>query len=841
MNEIFDFYIEDLKEQIITLNEALLKIEATGVNEKSINAIFRTAHTIKGNSASMGFNKIESVVHALEDILQEIKEDKREFDQEILKLAYDFHDFLEDCSENLSEEKNDSNIHIEYLKEKISKFNTLTIPEPKIISSNKIIIDTSNLEIFNLDLEILNILKENILLGKQLFKIQVYFSDCSMKLVRLWMIYSIIDEETSFISAFPPRPREEEFMNPKFDFDSEIVNILLLEDKDIDELVKKIESTLDVEKVKIIPIYSLCIEHEISKKSLSSTLVDNLNSIDYELLNIYKKEINNTAIDNVLRLFSEARLQLKNVEDEFINNIISKMNIFVIRNKNSNIIVLNSVIDCISDICMIISKISNQSNTNKKPKLENLLTTKIDELYSYEQNNEKIGDSLVEKGLISNSDVDEIIEIQKNQYPDLKFGQIAAKEKNISSREIRKTIQERNENTGVKVNKVNDIYIRVPVNKIDNLMDLHGELLILNSQINEYSKTHFKNDGNITNNLDRMGKIIKSIQTLSMSLRMVEIKPTLHRLTRIIRETSNALDKKINVYLEGEETEIDRSIAEKIFDPLMHLVRNSVSHGIESTDERISSGKKSEGQIRIKVHSSKGSVYIEVSDDGKGLDTKEILKKAKKLKLIDENREFTEDEITNFIFIPGLSTQTEINNISGRGVGMSVVESDINKIGGKITISNELGKGCAFTLKLPMNLAVLDGTVVSLAKQRFIVPTLFVNEFFIPTKQSLIAMQGQNHAVKIRDTIVPIIQVEELLDVKNNADKDNITSLIVLEVEKNLLALPIEKVLGRQEVILKPLHTTLGPTPLFIGGSILGDGEISLVFDIEGIFKSVGF
>lgn len=380
-------------------------------------------------------------------------------------------------------------------------------------------------------------------------------------------------------------------------------------------------------------------------------------------------------------------------------------------------------------------------------------------------------------------------------------------------------------------------FIRIPIGKVDTLMDMLSELLILNSNLEEQLHKKFGSDSKMSNTLSRTSKLIKEVQSLSLSLKMIEIKPTLHRLHRIARDTAAELGKKISVVIEGEETEIDRSAAEKIFDPLMHLVRNGVSHGIESEEERIELGKSSEGTINIKSYSKRGNVYIEVSDDGKGMDTNKILKKAIELNLADTAKEYSENEIIKFIFKPGFSTQEEINNISGRGVGLNVVEETITNMGGKINFINNPGNGCSFIVTIPMNLSIVNGTIIEVAGGRYIIPTLFIKEFFIVDSNNWISMQGKAQALRVRDNIIPVINAFKLLGINSNKTLSDKREVVILEMDQKLLAFPVDKILSRQEIVSKPLDNEFSSIKYASGATILGDGKVSLILDVEAMFK----
>jgi two-component system chemotaxis sensor kinase CheA len=364
--------------------------------------------------------------------------------------------------------------------------------------------------------------------------------------------------------------------------------------------------------------------------------------------------------------------------------------------------------------------------------------------------------------------------------------------------------------------------IRVPIQKVDELMDMLGELLILNSQM-EQKVTQLENmDSGLNNVLSRSAKLIRSIQGLSMSLRMVEIKPTLHRLTRIARDTAKDLKKRITIEIEGEDTEIDRSASEKLFDPLMHLVRNAVSHGIESEEDRVRFGKSKEGVLTMRVYSKRGNVYIEIEDDGQGINVERVLAKARKQGLAQDNKEYTEEEIIKFIFHPGFSTQEVINNISGRGVGMNVVEAEIHKMGGKVEIINNPGRGAKFVVRIPMNLAVLNGTVAEIEGGRYIFPTLFIKQFYIPQKTDWVVMQGKNKAIRVRDSIIPVITARDLFHSQSTQQFTEDQQVIILEME---------------QIVSKPLGSEFSHVGFATGAAILGDGNVSVILDIEAMFS----
>ena len=299
------------------------------------------------------------------------------------------------------------------------------------------------------------------------------------------------------------------------------------------------------------------------------------------------------------------------------------------------------------------------------------------------QNSLKLGEILVAKSVVNPEDIDYLVDKQRQSYPGLKFGQVALKEGKAS---LKNVVEALNVQSGFKADLKGELFIRVPEQKVDSLVDMLGELLItqsLHKQEISDLLVEARLDGKLSNNIIRMERITKDIQTIAMSLRMVSLKQSFQKLLRVGRDAAKGLNKDIAINLSGEDTEIDRSVVEKIQDPLMHLVRNSISHGVEPASERLAGGKQPQGQVCINAYNKRGFVYIEVADDGRGLEIDALWRKAKEKNLVDPNRNYGDEEILKLIYLPGFSTQDSIDSISGRGVGMNVVETEIINIGGQ--------------------------------------------------------------------------------------------------------------------------------------------------------------
>ncbi len=449
---------------------------------------------------------------------------------------------------------------------------------------------------------------------------------------------------------------------------------------------------------------------------------------------------------------------------------------------------------------------------------------------------DKIGEIMVGQGL-DPKDVEELL-VKQEDHPELKLGQLAVKEKKADAADVLQSL--RIQEKAANLLNSSGGYTRVSALKIDNLVDLIGELVIIQSQIEQDAVKRFGTNDSLVTNLLRMEKISKDVQNISMSLRMVSLKSTFQKINRIGRDTIVELGKNVNIEITGEETEIDRGVAERILDPLVHLVKNSISHGIEDEAERPAKGKSIEGLVKISAYSKRGNVYIEISDDGRGLDTERIYQKAIEKKMLDPEKIYTNDEIINVVFLPGFSTAEKITDISGRGVGLDVVKTEVAKIGGKVEVNNRPGQGCDFTLKIPINLAVINGTIIDILGVRYIIPTLYIKQILKPEEGQWVNISGNKVMIRIKDEIIPLIPWTKLFGGIQAAVEDEKTAelVVLVEVEQKLKALPVRNVVDRREIVIKPLGSEFSELDYVSGASILGDGTVALILDIENLYKA---
>lgn len=378
--------------------------------------------------------------------------------------------------------------------------------------------------------------------------------------------------------------------------------------------------------------------------------------------------------------------------------------------------------------------------------------------------------------------------------------------------------------------------IRIESSKLDELFDSIGELVIAQSFIDQNDQIRGLNNLEINQYLSMLNKTTRLIQSKVMNLRMIPIKDTFLKMKRVARDVSKKTNKEVELILAGEDTEIDKTIVDSLSEPLIHLIRNSIDHGIEANSEdRIKANKDAVGKVHL-IAMHKGSNFIiEIKDDGRGIDTQKILEKAIEKGIASSDETYSREEILNFLMVAGFSTAATITDISGRGVGLDAVKQSIESIKGKIQIESVLGEGTIFRIVLPLTLAIIDGLSVRVKDETFIIPTLSVVESFRAKKGDIQKAQGKGEFINFRGDILPIVKLGELLEIDYEPlDVEN-TTLICIEHEKGRYVIQVNELLGRQQVVIKSLSKRLAAIKEVSGAAIMGSGVIALILNTEGI------
>ncbi|HIJ77773.1 MAG: chemotaxis protein CheA [Desulfobulbaceae bacterium] len=379
--------------------------------------------------------------------------------------------------------------------------------------------------------------------------------------------------------------------------------------------------------------------------------------------------------------------------------------------------------------------------------------------------------------------------------------------------------------------------IKVDVEKLDALVNAVGELVIMQSLVRQNPLVSRIADPKLTKDLSQLTKITSDLQRTAMSMRMVPIKQTFDKMIRLVRDLSKKSGKKVDLIMEGAETEIDRNMVDSIYDPLVHMMRNSVDHGIQPPDEREKHGKPGTGTVYLRAYQKGGSMLIEIEDDGEGLNSKKIRQKAIERGIISESESLSEYDLNNLVFVPGFSTADKITDVSGRGVGMDVVKKAVEKLRGKVEVQSQPGKGSLFVIRLPLTLALIDGIMVRVGRERYIIPTIAIQESMHPEREKYNTIHGKGETLLVRGELVPIVRLYEMFGVEPTFKDPCEAIVVVIENEGRKRALMVDELLGKEEVVIKSLGG-LQDIQGVAGGTILGDGHVGLILDLAGIVSS---
>ncbi|MDD2384396.1 MAG: chemotaxis protein CheA [Sulfurospirillaceae bacterium] len=380
-------------------------------------------------------------------------------------------------------------------------------------------------------------------------------------------------------------------------------------------------------------------------------------------------------------------------------------------------------------------------------------------------------------------------------------------------------------------------FLKIDSQKLDELFDSIGELVIAQNYLGENGKIKAVKDAEVTKTIENLSKITKLIQNRVMSLRMIPIRDTFEKMKRVARDSSKKVNKQIHLVLEGEDTEIDKTMVEALADPLIHIIRNSIDHGIESdVQERINAGKGEEGVVTLSAYHRGGNIIIEVRDDGRGINKQKVYQKALERGLIKAEDELNDAQIYGLIMQPGFSTADVISDISGRGVGLDVVRNAIEGVRGKIDVTSIEGKGSTFSIVLPLTLAIIDGMIVRCSEKIYILPTLSITESFRPQMDCVHVAGGKDEFVQLRSELLPIVRLNKTLILDTKMPNPWESTLVCIENEKGKFALLVDELVGRQQVVIKTLGEFFAKTEGVSGGAVMGNGEVALILNVEELY-----
>ncbi|MGM0369430.1 MAG: chemotaxis protein CheA [Bacillota bacterium] len=376
--------------------------------------------------------------------------------------------------------------------------------------------------------------------------------------------------------------------------------------------------------------------------------------------------------------------------------------------------------------------------------------------------------------------------------------------------------------------------IKVDVSRLDSLMNLVAELVIKRTQVESVAMSYDLDE--LEKKLKPLSKVTTDLQDAVMEMRMVPISTVFNRFPRLVRDLAQDLEKDINLVIEGEETELDRTIIDEIGDPLVHMIRNSIDHGIETPEEREKKGKSREGLVRLSAFHEGNNVVIQIEDDGSGIDPDIIQEKAleKGVVTASEIENMSDQEIINLVFAAGFSTNEEVSDVSGRGVGMDVVKNKLDSLNGSVDIKSEVGKGSIFTMKLPLTLSIIQGFLTTVSGQKYVIPLESIQEI-VDVKPDDIQTIRQEQVIHRRGSVIPLVSLQDKLGKEDDFEDQDEISTVIVEIANDYYGLMVDSIIGQQEVVIKRINDLSEDIEKIAGGAILGDGSIALILNVEEI------
>jgi two-component system chemotaxis sensor kinase CheA len=444
----------------------------------------------------------------------------------------------------------------------------------------------------------------------------------------------------------------------------------------------------------------------------------------------------------------------------------------------------------------------------------------------------KIGDMLVAQDAVTTDEVEDALAVQAGEAaPSRKLGEILVERGAASRKQVDRAVTEQ-----ASGKTVIDTTIRVETGKLDTLVDAVGELVIAQTMVNLSDAIRGSSDAKLLRDVSQVTKIVRDVQETAMSLRMVPVGGTFQKMKRLVRDVARKAGKQVELHISGEDTELDKTVIQQIADPLVHMVRNAVDHGVEMPEERRAAGKPEIGNVYLDAHHQGDSIVIEVCDDGHGLDPQKLIAKGIERGLIAPDESLTDQQAFALTLHPGFSTAAKVTDISGRGVGMDVVKRNIDQLRGKIEIQSELGQGTTFLIRLPLTLAIIDGMIVRVGAERLIVPTILIDQSLRPQANQITTVQRRGEMLQVRGELCPLIHLGQLFGYTGRTNPCR-SLVVVAHCEGSKIGMVVDELIGQQQVVIKSLTDSFKQVAGVSGAAILGDGRVGLILEPTGLLK----
>ncbi|MGE5473473.1 MAG: chemotaxis protein CheA [Ignavibacteriales bacterium] len=728
MSQYIEIFIEETKEHVQNLNQSLLQLEKNPGDMVILNEIFRVAHTLKGMAGTMGFTKMATLTHDMEDVLQSIRNGEIKISTKLVDILFKCLDAIEaflnaiinlgnegdfdaqEIVETLAKIRKEKKIDFETKPEKKKEEKT---PEPKL--------GIGATAQFTPDIYEQNVVNKALEMGINAFKITISLDKgCVLKAARAFVVFQTLERYSEIIKSVP---HVEDIEDEKFDQEFTVVVVT----RESEELLEK-------------ELYSIS---EVDTVIISAVPAAEIDSRQIPAIGNKKESLKKPEpIEVEQKVIEEAPIESR--EEQPVIELMEQ---------------------------------------------DDFIKHNIEMLSEYE------------------ADV-----IEKTPITVKNAAGTAANAK------------------GVKTGKT----VRVDIDRLDALMNLVSELIIIKTRlegIDGIQRTQNYNEA-----VEYLERITTNLHDAVMKVRMVPIEIVFNRFPRMIRDLSRETGKEINLIMSGEETELDRTVIDEIGDPLIHLLRNSADHGIETPEKRKQLGKPNAGSIFLRSYQEGNNVAIEVEDDGAGINIDKTKKKILEKGLLNKEalNALSKKEIMDFLFKPSFSTADKVTDISGRGVGLDVVKTKIEALGGVIEVETESGKGCKFIIRLPLTLAIIQALLVLIGEEKFAVPLSSIREIINIDLKEIKLVQKQE-VIILREQVIPIIRLDQVLEVPKVENNSTQVTVVVVKKGEKLSGIVVDSLIGQQEIVIKSLGKLLVGTKSIAGATILGDGQVALIIDVNAL------
>ena len=692
-NQYMEMFLDESHEHLQSLNDGLLSLEQNGTDMSVLNEIFRNAHTLKGMSATMGYNKIAELTHEMEDVLDLLRKEKLELSEDLVDILFKCVDSLQAMIDNVGNGDPEDLVDVSDL---VAKPSAISKPDqapkaapatgaPAAPAANAA--PASGVPLTDVDLDVIRQAKNS---GMRAMSIHIRLSEtCLLKSARAYMVMNALDEMGDVIKSVPSA---EDLEQEKFDHEFDVVVVTPNEVKEISDALLSIS---EIEEVKV------------------------------------------------------------------------------------------DIIDPDKAAAQPAAPAAAQPAPAAAQPAQAQAT-------------------------------------QQAQKPAAAPAKKAAPQKQAAAKPKKPHASQS---------------VRVDIEKLDTLMNLVGELVINKVRLEQIGQTHRLSE--LTETLEQMDRVTTDLQSVVMKVRMVPVSSVFNRFPRMVRDVAKELNKEINLTIEGEETELDRTVIDEIGDPLMHLLRNSLDHGVEHPDEREAKGKPRTGEIGLIARHEGNNVVIMVTDDGAGINADKIRNKAIEKGMISQEEAEALDDASavRLIFLPGFSTAEKITDISGRGVGMDVVRSKIEALGGHVDVETKIDKGSIFKIKLPLTLAIIQALLVKVQEEMYAIPLGSIDSTINIMPTDIKTVQNRE-VIVLRGQIIPIVRLNEMFSVPHVKDREEEDIyVVVVHVGERKVGIVVDDLVGQQEIVIKTLGKLLSSLKMFSGATVLGDGRVALILDVGTLMQ----